>query len=177
MEFTLASQPVRLAMQSVATRAAEMDAIKKMNRADSECNAIQIASQPRPSHSSHATTKRQLPAREKDTWDSTEYLAYQFLHLHLEDKMLPKGQGMLGSQVSGLAVRDTPGLDNSPGVGETGDNLRRPDSKEKHAAPVEAPPDMRVDQPSQHESFQDLAHNQSARSAHSVVTGGPTQPN
>jgi len=73
------------------------------------------------------------------TWESTEHLAYQFPHLHLEDKMLPKGQGMLGSRVSTLEIQDTPGSDNSPGVGATGNNLRRPDSKKKHAVPVEAP--------------------------------------
>jgi len=142
VEFTLAGQPVRLAMQLVATRASDI-------RADSEGYAIQVASQPRPPHSSQATPKRQLPAHDKAK--PTGYLANPFLHQHLEDKMLPKGRGMLRPRVPALEVPHTPGSDNSAGVGTTGDNLRQPVSEEKHAAPVEAPPDMQVNQPSQHE--------------------------
>ena len=82
---------------------------------------------------------------EEATWELTKYLAYQFPHLHLEDKMLPKGRGMLGPQVSTLEVRDTLDSDNSPGVGATGNNLRRPNNKEKHVVLVEAPSYQPVD--------------------------------
>ena len=83
---------------------------------------------------------------EEATWESTEYLVYQFPHLHLEDKMLSKGRGMLGSRVSALHVRDTLGSNSSSTIGVTNDNLRRSDSKEKHVVPVETPSYQPVDQ-------------------------------
>ena len=46
-------------------------------------------------------------APEEATWESTKYLAYQFGHLHLEDKMVPKGRGMLSPQVA-VAIVEVP---------------------------------------------------------------------
>ena len=80
---------------------------------------------------------------------------------------------MLGSRVSALEVRDTLSSDNSLGVGVTGDNLRQPDSEEKHAMPVEAPPYQLVDQ---HVPFEASAQHQHAASAHSAATEGQPTP-
>ena len=61
-------------------------------------------------------------APEEATWESTEYLAYQFPNLHFEDKMLLEGQGMLSPQVATttIEVPTTPATDyNLPQVAAT----------------------------------------------------------
>jgi len=80
-------------------------------------------------------------APEEATWESTEYLAYQFPHLHLEDKMLPKGRGMLRPQVAAMDVEvpTAPALgSNLPHEAATAQHLLQPSMLTIEASPTKA---------------------------------------
>jgi len=109
-------------------------------------------------------------------WESTEYLAYQFPHLHLEYKMLPKERGMLGSRVLTLEVWDTSSSANNPSIDAVSDSSRQPHREDRHATLVVAPAQQPVNQP----SILGPSEAPIIISAHSVATEGqarPAQPN
>ncbi|XP_052179706.1 uncharacterized protein LOC127793015 isoform X1 [Diospyros lotus] len=112
-------------------------------------------------------------APKDETWKSIQHSTYQFPHMHLEDKMLLKGRGMLGTQVSALEVWDTLDSDNSPDIGATCESSQQPDSSDKHAAPSEAPPYQPVHQQVPSGA---AAQHQHAQSTHSAATRGQPSP-